>query len=53
MDETKRKMIEARLQELLAENDTEKPKAAKNLFNSSRTVTVIRRRKGRTNFQPA
>jgi hypothetical protein len=53
MDESKRKMIEARLQELLAESDTEKPKVAKNLFNSRRTVTVIRRRKGRPDFQPA
>ena len=53
MDESKRKMIEAKLQELLAENNTEKPKNAQNLFNPRRTVKVIRRRKSKPDFQIA
>ena len=53
MDESKRKMIEARLQELLAENDAEKPKNSRDVFNPRRPVTVIRRRKARTGLQPA
>ncbi|MCF8052390.1 MAG: hypothetical protein K9L59_14195 [Desulfobacterales bacterium] len=53
MDESKRKKIEAKLKELLAEGGMEKPKAYESQFNSGRTVTVIRRRKGKPDFQLA
>ncbi len=54
MDESKRKKIEAKLQELIAaESGMEKPKVYESQFNSRRTVTVIRRRKGKPDFQLA
>ena len=53
MDEAKRKKIEAKLQELLAQNDMEQPKALKSQVNSRRTVTVIRRRKRKPDLQLA
>ena len=53
MDEAKRKKIEAKLQELIAESGLEKPKSVKSQANARRTVTVIRRRKARPDLQPA
>lgn len=53
MDESKRKKIEAKLKELLAESGMEKPKAYESQLTPRRTVTVIRRRKARPDLQPA
>ena len=53
MDESKRKQIEARLQELFAENDPEKTRSERIIQTTGRSVRVIRRRKGRPDLQLA
>jgi hypothetical protein len=53
MKESKRKEIEARLQELFAENSQEKPSRERVIQTARRPVVVIRRRKSQPDRQVA
>jgi hypothetical protein len=53
MDESKRKEIEAKLQQLFAESDRENLRSERIIHSTGRTVRVIRRRKGRPDLQLA